>query len=285
VVLQWSHYYRGDWERSLALKEDVLSMAERQFNLKWYVYAVCAASMGYYGLGRWHEALKEAEDGLKVAEEFSDNSLISFAAFIISIAHTGKGDLARAIEYGELAVEKAPTPADRAWAQTFLAWAWCRAGQARKGVDALIRFIPVYRAARNVIHETNSKVLLGEAYLLCGDYDKAKKTLEESLSVAKRCGMRFFMGRAQFLLGEVAIKTDTTLAASHFEKSIAVFQEIKAENELARAYAGYGRYYKGQGDVARACEYLTEALEIFDRLGTMIEPDKVRRELAELPQT
>ena len=29
-------------------------------------------------------------------------------------------------------------------------------------------------------------------------------------------------------------------------------------------------------------EYLTRGLEILDRLGTLIEPDKVRQELAEL---
>jgi hypothetical protein len=29
--------------------------------------------------------------------------------------------------------------------------------------------------------------------------------------------------------------------------------------------------------------YLTQALEIFERLGTLIEPDKVQKELGELP--
>jgi len=35
---------------------------------------------------------------------------------------------------------------------------------------------------------------------------------------------------------------------------------------------------------AEARRYLTDALEIFERLGTLLEPDKVRKELAELPQ-
>jgi tetratricopeptide (TPR) repeat protein len=65
---------------------------------------------------------------------------------------------------------------------------------------------------------------------------------------------------------------------------MAVLQEIKAKNELALAYAGYGRLHKQQGEIARAQEYLTKALEIFERLGTLIEPDKVREELAELPE-
>jgi hypothetical protein len=45
-----------------------------------------------------------------------------------------------------------------------------------------------------------------------------------------------------------------------------------------------GRFYKQQGNVEEARKYLIDTLEIFERLGTLIEPDKVRKELAELPQ-
>jgi len=63
-----------------------------------------------------------------------------------------------------------------------------------------------------------------------------------------------------------------------------MFREINAENELAPAYTGYARLHKQQGDIAQAGEYLTKALEIFERLGTLIEPDKVREELVKLPE-
>jgi flagellin-specific chaperone FliS len=49
------------------------------------------------------------------------------------------------------------------------------------------------------------------------------------------------------------------------------------------AYAGYGRLQKQQGQFAHAREYLTKALQIFERLDTLIEPDKVWEILAELP--
>jgi tetratricopeptide (TPR) repeat protein len=78
------------------------------------------------------------------------------------------------------------------------------------------------------------------------------------------------------------MKTDQKGAESHLKKAIRIFEEIKAENELAVAYSGMGRYHKRQGDVGQARQYLTKALEIFERLGTLIEPDKVREELADL---
>src|SRR5712691_5514924 len=78
------------------------------------------------------------------------------------------------------------------------------------------------------------------------------------------------------LLGEVALTTNPTqveapLAALHFKQSIAILQQIKAENELALAYAGYGRLHQQQGNISQARDYLTRALEIFNRLGTLLE--------------
>lgn len=59
---------------------------------------------------------------------------------------------------------------------------------------------------------------------------------------------------------------------------------IDAENELALAYVGYGRLHQQQGNITLAREYLTRALAIFERLGTLGEPDRVRQALAELSE-
>jgi tetratricopeptide (TPR) repeat protein len=95
--------------------------------------------------------------------------------------------------------------------------------------------------------------------------------------------VRYELGFAHRLLGEISLKNDLAQAVLHFEKSIAIFREIKAENELAMAYSGYGRLLKEQGEIAQAREFLIDALEIFERLGTLIQPEKIRGNLAELP--
>ena len=114
--------------------------------------------------------------------------------------------------------------------------------------------------------------------------DNARQTIEKGLELLERCGARYYLGFALRLLGEVTLKTDLTQATTHFEKSIAILREIKAENELALAYAGYGRLYMQQGNNDEAREYLNKALEIFERLGTLIEPDKVKKKLASLSE-
>jgi tetratricopeptide (TPR) repeat protein len=228
--------------------------------------------------------VEEGKKALSVAEEFSDNSQISFAAWNLSIGYTWKGELARAVEYAELAVQKAPTPADKALAQRSLGWAWCRSGDTTRGIELLTTVLPILRAGRSITTEIALMCFLGEGYWLAGQDEKARQTLENVLEMVERYGMRYYAGFTRRLLGEIALKTNPTEAALHFEKSIAIFREIKAENELAMAYVGYGRLHKNQGEIKHARLCLTKALEIFERLGTLIEPDKVREELDELPE-
>ena len=92
------------------------------------------------------------------------------------------------------------------------------------------------------------------------------------------------LGSAHRLLGEIELQMDPSQSAPHFEQAVSIFRKIKAENHLALSYSGMGRFHKQQGDSEQAREYLIKALKIFERLGTLIEPDKVRKELAELPQ-
>ena len=108
-------------------------------------------------------------------------------------------------------------------------------------------------------------------------------SLTEAIEMAQRYRARYYLGRSHRLLAEVGLKTDFQRSPHHFEKAISIFQEIKAENELALAYSGMGRLHKQQGNNEQAREYLTKALDILERLGTLLEPDKVKQELAALP--
>ena len=50
---EMSHLDRGDFERVLALKDDVLRTVEHQFNLRFHTFALSIAARAYACLGRW----------------------------------------------------------------------------------------------------------------------------------------------------------------------------------------------------------------------------------------
>jgi tetratricopeptide (TPR) repeat protein len=294
-VLAWIHLYNGDLEKVLIYKEEGLRVLEQDFNLRWFVWLLCGGSWAYSMLGRWDQAVTDGEKALRMAEEYSSDSLICFAAYFISWALTSKGELDEAVEYYNLAVEKAPTPADKVWAEGRGTRALSRAGQPEKAVEIwkrvlsnLVGYDPTDRVRIHQISQwhngvSNIMIFLGEAYWLIGNYHEARQCLLEGLRIAEECKMRYLAGWAHRLLGEVALIANPSEAAIHFEKSISILQEVKGENELALSYSGYGRFHKQQGHIKQAREYLTNALGIFERLGTLIEPEKVKRELAELP--
>lgn len=282
MMLEWTYLWKADYERVLGIKEDALRNVEQRFHLRWYVWALSPVSWAYTLLGRWDEAFAVAQKALEVSEEYSDNSIISFALFVKSWAHLHKGDLNGTIKCAQESLQKAPTLADKTWASAPLSIALNRVGETDKGIELVAPTIPALHAVRWMPGVVNYTAYLGEGYYLAGQFDKARQLLEETLLVARKCGMRWYIAFIHRLLGEIALRTDHPQATQHFEECIAILEEIKAQNDLALAYAGYGRLYKQQGNVGMAREYLTKALEIFERLGTLLEPEKVKRELADL---
>ena len=126
------------------------------------------------------------------------------------------------------------------------------------------------------------RALYRAAYLMVGDHGRARQVLTECLQIAEQHGMRYLIGSACRVLGEVARPQDPSEAAALFERSLGVLDGIHAENELALAHAGYGRLLRDQGRMEDARSQLARALEILERLGTLREPDRVRDDLARL---
>jgi len=280
--LEAYYFFKGDLEKAIALKKDVVRKMDECFNLRSYVWALCWSSGAFHILGRYEEAEEDAQKALSIAQDYSDNSLITQAAMNISILYGGKGDLTRAFKYAELATQSAPTPLDKALAQNALAGAWLRAGEPKKAIVVLEPFVQVVRAGRYAIGELLGVQSLAMAYILAGEYDQARQTSEDLLAFADRCGAKYYLGLAHLHLGIIAVETNPAQATPHFDQAISILREIKAESVLALAYAGYGVLNKRQGRITEARQYLTQALEIFERLGHLIDPDKVREELADL---
>jgi tetratricopeptide (TPR) repeat protein len=257
-------------------------MREERFHLRNHVRPLLIGSYACTELGRWDEAVELGEKALRASREFANDNLISWSAWTLCLAFIGKRDLKGAVEYGDLGLATAHFPGDRVIAQAPAAFAWCLAGEPEKGIEALKGLLALGRAAGYLSATIPHMHFLGEGYLLAGDFEKARDTAQQLLEISERCGARGHVGKAHRLLGEVAWKTDPNEAGPHFEEAISISREKKAENELALAYAGYGRLHKALGDVADARRCLMRAVEIFDRLGTLIEPDKARQDLAGL---
>jgi class 3 adenylate cyclase/tetratricopeptide (TPR) repeat protein len=278
TLMQWGNLTLGNYDDVWVWQAKSLRAFEDEFDAHHYMWARESAAFAYSQRGLWEKAVEECRESLRVGAEYHDDSIISFAAFTLCEAYTAQGDLKRAEEFGDLALRTAPTVADRVWSQSFLGGAWCRSGRAEEAAEALAPLVPLYEATQFPYGTLFNGLYLGEAYWLTGRAAEAVATLEGAVELAERTGMRFYFGSAHRLLGEVAAGTDPSdsglaLAADHFERSIQTLTAIRAEHELARAYAGYGRLLRQRGAEGEGRRYLTEALELFTRLGDIIDPE------------
>jgi tetratricopeptide (TPR) repeat protein len=219
-MLQWTHLYLGNFEPALSAQKPALQKFRERDDLRWHSWSFAAASATYSWRGWWAEAVEEAQKELRLAEEYQDLSLVSFAQMITWIAYSWKGDAAQAIEHAQIAVEKAPTFGDKVFAQTYLGIALCRADRAREAADLLGPILPLYEATQWVPGQVFVRAYRGEAYLLLGELDDAEQTVQKGLELAIRCGMKYYVGYLQRILGEVALKRNPEqlaepLAAPH----------------------------------------------------------------------
>jgi tetratricopeptide (TPR) repeat protein len=266
-MLQWCYMPKGDHEQVITYKEEVLRLVKQQFNLRWYVWAFLSTSWAYGESHRWDEALEEGKKALKKAEEYSDNSLISMAGWIIAFSLMIKGDLNQALKYAELAVQKAPTPADRVWAKATLANVWVHAGEPNRGLEALSNAFSINRDGRMRWGAVGFGVSLGTGYFLAGEYEKAIKTLKETLELAEDSGMKWWAGVAHSYLGQVALKTDPTQAAYHFEQSIASLKKTKAHPSFIEFLRGI--LMLTRGNLRQGVKILEDLTEVFYERGSI----------------
>lgn len=265
--LQWTHLAKGDFEQVFKFKDEVLRTTEQRFNLRFYVWAFAAAAWACAHFGRWDEAIENGEEALKVAEEFSDNSLMSFAACTMCQTYCFKGDLDRAIEYGELAVQKAPTPADKIWAQGFIAMAWCRAGKLHQGIETLAKIVDVHKKGRFRFGEVGYMIMLGFGYIMAEEYDKATQNLQESLELAELAGMKRFIGLAHLFLGQVALRTNPPRAGYHFEQSRISIKAVGADPSFLDFLRGIILLTKS--NMRQGVKVLEDVSEVFLKNGSM----------------
>ena len=286
-LVEWTHFVRGDFEEALEWAARSLAAFERQLDVVYCVWTRTGAAWVSAHRGRWQEALDECGKALALASEYGDDRLVAFAHTLRSLTLMYQGDTEAALASAELAAERAPTPAEQSWAQSHLGWAWCRTGRPDEGIDVLAGLAAMFTQANLVIGEVWNASYLGEAYWRAGRLPEADETLRTLVDRAEETGMRYYLGTAHRLLGEVTRQAEPTAdgrrrAAGHFEQAVGVLSAIGAENELALAHAGYGRLDAERGDQDGARRHLTVALEIFERLGTLGEPDQVRKDLAGL---
>lgn len=117
--------------------------------------------------------------------------------------------------------------------------------------------------------------------LALGEVEEAVSQARAALAEAEELGVPAHIGVAHRVLGLVeAVAAGESGAAEradeHFETSLAVFEMLENEHELAKTHAVYGEVLLQRGAVDAAEDHLSAAFETFERSGAQGRARKLR---------
>ena len=183
-----------------------------------------------------------------------------------------KGELDRAASWAERGVELC-----RQWSfQRSLAGPLCvlghvlaLSGDATQAVDLLEQGVRQAEAFGLAWLHCPRLQYLGEAYLLAGRVDDARRTADRVLALARERGERGFEAWALRLQAEIAAATPpiVDVAESRFREAIALATELEMRPLVAHCHLGLGKLCRRTGEREQAREHLTTATTMYREMG------------------
>lgn len=121
---------------------------------------------------------------------------------------------------------------------------------------------------------------LAEGYLCRGELGPARALIDDVLTMSRAKEYRYVEGLAHRLLAECLAGESLAVAMQHVTEAYRIFEAVGARNDVARTLATRAKL--SQSNPAEARRLLHEAMGLFEALGTMDEPVRVREALTAL---
>jgi class 3 adenylate cyclase/tetratricopeptide (TPR) repeat protein/ribosomal protein L40E len=233
-------------------------------------------------LGTWEASLGYCNRGLQHGIALDDLRFKVVGWTRTGSAHIQRGDAERGIRCCNEALALSPIPRDAAWARVVRGYGMIKAGCTNDGITELNGVLPWFESARMQWTHLIGSTWLAEGYLHQGNPAFARPLIENVLKKSRETGYLHYEGRACWLMSECIATEAPDAAEDYAETATLIFQRVGARNDLAKAMFTRSALRQRAGDVATARRLLGQACEIFQTLGTLDEPARVKAALSAL---
>ena len=282
-----THVYAmaGDLRAAVEPGERALHAFEQQGNVWWACRTLWGLSIALIYLGEWERSLGYCRRALEHGEAVNDRRIKVVSWWRTGWTHIHRGDPETGVRCCQEALDLSPSPVDAAMAKAAQGYGLIRLGQVQAGTAQLAEAVAWFEQSNLHLTRSSFGVWLGDSYLLQGERERARTILEAVLTTSRDLGYRHLEGIAHRLLGQALRAAESGPAARHLETAIRILEEVGARNEYAKALVAQAELRRAEGHSAEARRLLEEALAVFDALGTLDEPRRVRAGLAALGTT
>jgi tetratricopeptide (TPR) repeat protein len=286
------HWLRGDYPMALEYTQKGLVMRRSIGDRRSIALSLNNLGLVYQDSGQFRLALDAFEQALRIRREIGDLVGVSISLNNLGTVAQDQRDDARALALFQEAYEVAKETGDR----NRIALVLTNLGETHNRLGDPKRAIQYLREAEQLADELGDKLGLaeavrglGKAYLAQREYTRARECTARAVQLFTDVQSRVQLGVALRSLGEVTAAgsarggEELKAARGHLLRSIAIFEEIGNDVELARSCRSYAETLKQAFDLAsepalalEAASFAKRADETFAKLKVSsfgIEPD------------
>ena len=235
-------------------------------------------------MGEWGRSLEYCRQALAHGRAVDDLRLKVVGLWRTGSTYILQGDPKVGLRWCEEALALSPIPYDAAMIKATRGHGLVKTGSVEAGTAELEEAVTWFDRSHLTYTRSVFALRLGDAYLRCKEWARARAISEEVLATSREGGYRYLEGVADRLLGETLAPEDPAAAAGLLEAAARVLEEVGARNELAKALVAQAQLRRSAGDQTGARKHFERALALFETLGTLDEPSHVRSALATLDQ-
>jgi tetratricopeptide (TPR) repeat protein len=227
----------------------------------WLAQALFALSYASYYRGDFDSALDAAARLNVLGETTGSRRARANAVMMIGLSQATRGDWSEGIEAERRALNLSPDDFETAWILACLGKAYTEGG------DAAQQAVELADRVRSLQFRCWFRTMLGDAYVLNGDLDKAQLVARKALDVSTEIRFLLGVGWSKQVLGRIACaQGDMAKAGRNLGEAIETLGAIGARFEIARTHLDLATLAHSQGDGERLRKHLKKAQELFSVL-------------------
>jgi class 3 adenylate cyclase/tetratricopeptide (TPR) repeat protein len=254
-------------DEAVAHGRQAVSLLERTEDRFWLSQALFALSYSCYFIGDFDSAMQVAAHLDAVGEATGSRRARTNAATMAGLSYATRGDWEAGIKACERALELSPDPFETAYVLASLGKAHAEGGDLARAIPLLEQAVQLGDQVRSRQWREWFRIMLGEAYFLNGQMDKARAAAGQALDTCTDVSFSLGIGWSHQVIGRVA-QAEGSLAEAerHLTEGLQTFVSIRARFEIGRIHLFLASLAHAQGDREAAASQLKAAHSVFRTL-------------------
>lgn len=267
------HWLRGSYEPAERFFLRALEIRREVGDSRSIALSLNNLGLVYQDSGRFEEARHAFEEALVLRQDIGDRHGIGQTLNNLGTIHQDDGDHARAVQLFHEALEVARQVGDRmrqAVILTNLGETQYRLGKPDEAIATLTEAEDISATLGDRLLEGEILRGLAKAHNLAHDFSTARDYIARSIALFEQARGKPFLGVAFRTLGEITAAAgwggeDHVRAREAFRKSIALFEELGNQIELARSLEVFAAFLESASETKDDSVVLHEAMQLRSR--------------------